>query len=178
MNVQETTIPGVLLVEPKVYQDSRGFFLETFHAQRYAQAGISETFVQDNHSHSRQGAIRGLHYQLPCAQGKLIWVVGGEVFDVAVDLRSDSPTFGRWFGITLSATNCQQIYLPPGTAHGFCTVSESADVFYKCTQVYSPEHEQTLLWNDPELAIDWPITKPLLSEKDQQGIPFRDSLYF
>ena len=172
MNVSTTDIPGVLLLEPKVFTDERGFFMETFRAEALRAAGIAQPFVQENQSQSRRGVLRGLHYQLPHAQGKLVRVVRGEVFDVAVDLRRASPTFGRWLGVTLSESNRRQLYIPPGLAHGFCATSDVADLIYKCTDYYHPECEQTLLWNDPQLAIDWPVQQPVISEKDRRGQPF------
>jgi dTDP-4-dehydrorhamnose 3,5-epimerase len=171
MNVQTTKIPGVLLIEPKVIADSRGFFMESFQKDRYYQAGVREAFVQDNHSCSRQGILRGLHYQIQHPQGKLVWVIRGEVFDVAVDLRKRSPTFGQWVGAYLNDTNRRQLYLPPGLAHGFCVMSEIAEFVYKCTDYYHPEFDRTLLWNDPQVAVDWPVREPILSEKDQRGRP-------
>ncbi|MFQ5735043.1 MAG: dTDP-4-dehydrorhamnose 3,5-epimerase, partial [Planctomycetaceae bacterium] len=154
MQVHETDIPGVLLIEPQVFDDARGFFMETYQKQRYAEAGISVEFVQDNLSRSARGTLRGLHYQIRHPQGKLVQVCDGEVFDVAVDLRKDRPTFGRWTGSTLSAENRRQFYVPPGVAHGFCVLSETATFFYKCTDYYHPEQERTLLWNDPQVGID------------------------
>jgi dTDP-4-dehydrorhamnose 3,5-epimerase len=168
MHVTATDVPGVLLVEPAVFGDVRGFFVESFQAQRYAEAGIAGPFVQDNHSRSRRGVLRGLHYQLRHPQGKLVWVTRGEVFDVAVDIRRGSPTFGRWVGVTLSEDNHRQLYLPPGVAHGFCVLSETADFLYKCTDFYRPEDEGGVLWCDPDLGIHWPTLDPLLSEKDQR----------
>lgn len=168
MNVTATDLPGVYLVEPRVFPDQRGFFLENWHAERYTQAGIAGPFVQDNYSHSTRGALRGLHYQLRHAQGKLVWVLQGEVFDVAVDIRRGSPTFGRWFGTLLSGENHRQLYVPAGFAHGFCVLSETADFLYKCTDFYAPGDEYGLRWDDPRLAIRWPITTPLLSDKDRQ----------
>lgn len=166
MNVTRTEIPDVLLVEPKVYGDDRGFFLETFQAERYAEAGVRGPFVQDNWSRSSKGILRGLHYQEPNGQGKLVSVVSGVVYDVAVDVRRGSPTFGKWVAYELSAQNKRQLWIPPGLAHGFCVVSESADFVYKCTQLYSPKDEHSILWNDPDLAIPWPVANPLLSAKD------------
>lgn len=167
MRVEQTSLPGVLLIEPKVFGDSRGFFLESYHHQRYAEAGIDAVFVQDNHSRSSRGVLRGLHYQIRHPQGKLVSVVAGEVFDVAVDIRSGSPHFGRWFGCVLSAENHRQLWVPPGFAHGFCTLSETADFLYKCTDYYHPEDEGGVLWNDPDVAIAWPVASPALSAKDQ-----------
>lgn len=166
MKVTETTLPGVLLIEPNVFRDQRGLFWETYHAERYAKFGIP-SFVQDNSSRSIRHTLRGLHYQLHRPQGKLVWVTRGEVFDVAVDIRKTSPTFGRWLGVTLSSEAPRQLYIPPGFAHGFCVTSESADFAYKCTDVYVPGDERGLLWNDPELGIQWPVAEPLLSDKDR-----------
>ena len=163
-----TTIPDVLLIEPKVYDDSRGFFLETFHQKKYTELGINKTFVQDNYSHSNQRILRGLHYQLLHPQGKLIFVLRGEIFDVAVDIRQGSSTFGKWFGANLSAKNKRQIYVPDGFAHGFCVLSESADVMYKCTDFYDAEDEHGIFWSDETIAIDWAVKTPVLSEKDSK----------
>ncbi|MGA4643126.1 dTDP-4-dehydrorhamnose 3,5-epimerase [Limisphaera sp. 4302-co] len=174
MKVLPCDLEGLLLIEPRVFGDARGFFLETWNERRYSEAGIRGPFVQDNLSFSRRGAVRGLHFQNPSAQGKLVYVLQGEVFDVAVDLRRSSPTFGRWYGVTLSADNKRQLYIPPGFAHGFAVVSETALFAYKCTAFYAPEHETTLLWNDPDLAIPWPVEDPVLSEKDRQGLRLRD----
>jgi dTDP-4-dehydrorhamnose 3,5-epimerase len=168
MQVIPTDLPGVLLIEPTVFGDARGFFLESYHAQRYAEAGIPDHFVQDNHSRSQRGVLRGLHYQLTHPQGKLVWVTSGEVFDVAVDIRKGSPTFGRWVGVTLSADNHRQLYIPPGFAHGFCVLSETVDFLYKCTDFYHPEDEGGVLWCDPNIGVNWPVTTPVLSEKDQR----------
>ncbi|MDM8544984.1 dTDP-4-dehydrorhamnose 3,5-epimerase [Candidatus Venteria ishoeyi] len=169
MNVITTEIPGVLIIEPKVFGDERGFFLETYQAERYKAAGIAEPFVQDNHSRSRYGVLRGLHFQRQRPQGKLVSVTQGEVFDVAVDIRKDSPAFGRWVGITLTAENHTQFYVPPGCAHGFCVLSETADFTYKCTDYYQPDDEGSLIWNDPDVGIEWPISDPVLSEKDAKA---------
>ena len=159
-------LPGVLLIEPMVFSDERGFFMETFHAKKYAEAGIPGPFVQDNHSHSQRGTLRGLHYQLKHPQGKLVYVIKGQILDVAVDIRKGSPFFGQWVGVTLSAEKKRQLYVPEGFAHGFCVLSKTADVFYKCTDVYSPEDEGGILWADPDIGIDWPVETPILSEKD------------
>lgn len=167
MKVTETSLPGVLLIEPKVFEDERGFFLESYQEKHYQDAGISKPFVQDNHSGSVRGTLRGLHYQLARPQGKLVRVVVGEVFDVAVDIRRGSPTFGQWFGTYLSAQNKKQVYIPEGFAHGFCVTSEMAEFLYKCTDVYVPGDQHGIIWNDPELQIDWPVSEPLLSPKDQ-----------
>ncbi|SEM06451.1 dTDP-4-dehydrorhamnose 3,5-epimerase [Stigmatella aurantiaca] len=176
MKVTETAIPGVLLIEPKVFGDDRGFFLETFHAQRYADAGIPGPFVQDNYSRSAKGTLRGLHFQEPQPQGKLVQVVAGAVFDVAVDIRRGSPTFGKWVGVELSAENRRQLWVPPGFAHGFCVTSESADFQYKCTALYSPQNERSILWNDPDLGITWPLSgEPKLSAKDAAAPRLKDA---
>ena len=166
--VTPTAIPDVLILEPRVFGDARGFFFESFNARDFAQAtGLTVEFVQDNHSKSAQGVLRGLHYQIEHAQGKLVRVVQGEVFDVAVDLRQSSPTFGQWVGERLSADNKRQLWVPPGFAHGFVVLSESAEFLYKTTDYWYPEHERSLLWNDPAIGIDWPIEgQPLLAAKD------------
>lgn len=173
-----TEIPGVIVVEPKVFEDERGFFMETFHQPRFAASGIELPFVQDNHSRSKRGVLRGLHYQLRHPQGKLVRVVRGEVFDVAVDLRRGSPTFGRWFGTTLSETNRRQLYVPPGLAHGFCVISDAAEVLYKTTDVYHPEDERTVHWNDSDIGIAWPIENPVVSVKDSKGTPLKEAECF
>ncbi|RKH12727.1 dTDP-4-dehydrorhamnose 3,5-epimerase [Corallococcus sp. CA053C] len=175
MKVRPTELPEVLLLEPRVFGDSRGFFVETFHAQRYADAGIPGTFVQDNLSRSVKGTLRGLHFQEPNGQGKLVQVLAGSVWDVVVDVRKGSPTFGRWMGAELSSGNKWQLWIPPGFAHGFCVLSDSADFFYKCTAQYAPESERSVLWNDPDLAIPWPVREPLLSEKDQRAPRLKDA---
>lgn len=167
MRIIETPLQDLLIIEPDVFRDPRGFFLETYHEQRYAQAGIAGPFVQDNLSWSARGTLRGLHYQLTKPQGKLVMVVKGTAFDVAVDIRRDSPTFGQWYGTELSADNLRQLYIPPGFAHGFCVMSEEAGFLYKCTDVYVPADERGLVWNDPTLAIAWPVAAPTLSEKDR-----------
>jgi dTDP-4-dehydrorhamnose 3,5-epimerase len=168
IKILETRLPGVLIVEPKVFRDDRGFFLESYNAARYAEAGLPASFVQDNLSLSRRGVLRGLHYQHPAAQGKLVSVLRGEVYDVAVDIRRGSPTFGRWTGAVLSAANLRQMYVPPGFAHGFLVLSDEALFSYKCTEFYRPADEGSVLWNDPDLAIDWPLggASPLLAPKD------------
>jgi len=163
----ETDIPGVLFVEPQVHGDERGFFLESYHAAKYEEGGIAGPFVQDNHSRSSRGTLRGLHGQSPDAQGKLLRVIEGEIFDVAVDVRIGSPTFGKYVSVVLSAENFKQIYVPPGLIHGFAVTSEVAQVEYKCTELYRPEQDFSIRWNDPELAIPWPIENPILSEKDR-----------
>ncbi|MCP4697493.1 MAG: dTDP-4-dehydrorhamnose 3,5-epimerase [Gammaproteobacteria bacterium] len=176
MNVIQTEIPGALIIEPKVFGDERGFFIETFQAERYAGIGISGAFVQDNHSRSSHGVLRGLHFQRRCPQGKLVCVTRGAVFDVAVDIRENSPAFGRWEGVELSEDNHKQFYVPPGCAHGFCVISEIADFQYKCTDYYHPEDEGCLRWNDPKLGIDWPLEQPKLSAKDANA-PFLNDLF-
>jgi len=168
MNISETAIPDVLLIEPKVFGDARGFFLETYNKERYAAAGFPDVvFVQDNHSRSQQGVLRGLHFQINHPQGKLVQVVTGSVFDVAVDVRPNSPTFGQWVGYELSEENHRQLWVPPGMAHGFCVLSETADFVYKCTDIYRPDDEGGVLWDDPDLNIDWGMDTPLVSEKDK-----------
>ena len=166
MNVIETKLPGVLILEPDVFGDERGFFLETWNAKRYSDAGIPGPFVQDNASFSRKGTLRGLHFQYPQSQGKLVQILSGEVVDVAVDIRVGSPTFGQWVGEVLSETNHRQLYIPAGFAHGYCVTSETALFSYKCTDFYNPAAEGCVNWNDPDLAIDWPVAEPILSLKD------------
>ena len=168
MRVLTTTIPGVVIIEPDVHRDPRGYFLETYHAGKYREAGIDRPFVQDNHSRSVCGTVRGLHLQLRHQQGKLIRVIEGEIYDVAVDVRRGSPTFARWVGTTLSASDFRQCYVPPGFAHGFCVVSSVAQVEYKCTDVYDPSSEVGIAWNDPDLAISWPVREPILSDRDRR----------
>lgn len=168
MEIIQTPIRDLVVIQPRVFKDPRGFFLETFQSQRYEGAGIAGPFVQDNHSRSAAGVLRGLHFQKNHPQGKLIYVVKGAVFDVSVDLRSGSPTFGRWYGTTLSDENNRQMYVPPGFAHGFCVLSESVDFIYKCTDFYHPEDEGGLLWNDPDLAIEWPVGSPILAPRDME----------
>ncbi len=174
MRVVPAGISGLLIVEPDVHGDERGFFMEAYSRDRYAEAGLPGEFVQDNLSLSAHGILRGLHLQHPNAQGKLCFVLVGEVFDVAVDVRVGSPTFGRWEGLTLSAENKRQFYVPPGFAHGFCVLSEKALFAYKCTQFYSAPSELGIAWNDPDIGIDWPISSPRLSGKDQQNSRLRD----
>ena len=168
-----TELPGVILIEPQVFRDERGFFLETYQYEKYVSGGIATTFVQDNHSRSVRHALRGLHAQLRRPQGKLIRVIEGEIFDVAVDVQRGSPTFGKWVGVYLSAENFRQIYVPPGFVHGFCVTSPTAQVEYKCTDYYDPTSEITMLWNEPSIGIAWPEgilqVEPILSKKDQQG---------
>lgn len=178
MRVKATRIPDVICIEPDVFGDDRGFFMETWQAKKFAAAGLNLTFVQDNHSRSRLGTLRGLHYQLANPQGKLVRCVIGTVFDVAVDMRRSSPTFGQWVGEILSAENRRQLWVPAGFAHGFLVLSESADFVYKCTDYYDPATERTLAWNDAGVGIDWPIPagmELLLSKKDGAGVPFRDA---
>jgi len=163
----ETALKGVILVEPDIFEDARGVFLETYHERKYRDGGIPGPFVQDNYSYSVHGTLRGLHYQLNHAQGKLVAVVEGAIFDVAVDIRRGSPTFGQWVGVELSAETRRQLYVPPGFAHGFCVTSDTAAVTYKVTNFYSPQEERGIIWNDPGIGIRWPIAQPLLSAKDQ-----------
>ncbi len=173
MKVIPTAIPEVLLIEPKVFGDERGFFFESWNKRSFAGLGIDADFVQDNHSKSQKNVLRGLHYQIEHAQGKLIRVTAGAVYDVAVDLRRSSPTFGQWVGFRLSAEDRRMAWIPPGFAHGFCVTSDSAEFLYKTTDYWSPAHERTLLWNDPQLGISWPLTgEPLLAAKDAAGLPF------
>jgi dTDP-4-dehydrorhamnose 3,5-epimerase len=169
VRIVETALPGVLIVEPDVHRDSRGYFLETFHQGKYADLGIPGPFVQDNHSFSRHGTLRGLHAQLARPQGKLVRVTEGEVYDVAVDIRAGSPTFGRWAAAVLSGDNFRQVFIPPGFAHGVCVLSEAAHLEYKCTDFYDPGGELTIAWDDPDLAIAWPVRRPHLSAKDAAG---------
>ncbi|MBI2382264.1 MAG: dTDP-4-dehydrorhamnose 3,5-epimerase [Gammaproteobacteria bacterium] len=174
MKVIETGIPGLLVLEPKVFGDARGFFLETWNRSRYAELGIDAEFVQDNLSYSQRGVLRGLHYQYENTQGKLVQVLQGEVWDVAVDVRRGSPSFGRWYGLELSAENKRQFWIPPGFAHGFCVTSETALFAYKCTDAYNPKAEISVLWNDPALSLPWPVTEPALSAKDAAGLPLAE----
>jgi len=175
MKFISTAIPDLILIEPKVFGDDRGFFMETWRADDFSQNGIDVNFVQDNHSKSKQGILRGLHYQIKHPQGKLVRVVSGEVYDVAVDMRKTSPTYGQWAAVILSAENKKIFWVPAGFAHGFYVMSDEAEFVYKCTDYYAPEHEKSLLWNDPDLAIQWPLVggaPPLLSEKDKVGTVF------
>jgi dTDP-4-dehydrorhamnose 3,5-epimerase len=180
MRVIPTAIPDVLIIEPKVFGDARGFFFESFNQRAFNEAtGLNVQFVQDNHSRSSRGVLRGLHYQIEHAQGKLVRVVQGAVFDVAADIRKSSPTFGKWVGVELSAENYRQLWVPAGFAHGFLVLSESADFLYKTTDYYYPEHERAIVWNDSELKINWPCsTSPILSLKDLNAQPFLDAKYF
>ncbi len=174
MKVKETHIPGVLIIEPEVFGDARGFFKEIWRADRYRSIGINENFVQDNLSYSTRGVLRGLHYQKPHAQGKLVSVITGRVFDVAVDIRRGSPAFGRWAGVELSGDNHHQFWLPPGLAHGFCVISDEAYFTYKCTDVYAPEAEGGVAWDDPAIGIEWPLNDVILSGKDQKYPALKD----
>lgn len=177
MKFIRTDIPDVVIIEPRIFRDDRGFFLESYHEKKYREGGIEATFVQDNHSKSLRGTVRGLHAQLRHPQGKLIRVIEGEIFDVAVDLRRESDSFGHWVGAWLSAENFRQLYVPPGFAHGFCVTSEFAQVEYKCTDFYDPSSEISILWNDPQLAIDWPVeiqAMPILSKKDMAARPLSE----
>jgi dTDP-4-dehydrorhamnose 3,5-epimerase len=170
VNVTPTALPEVLVISPRVFGDDRGFFFESWNARTFAAAGVDATFVQDNHSRSSRGVLRGLHYQIEHAQGKLVRAVTGEVFDVVVDLRKSSPNFGRWVGVTLSADNNKMMWIPAGFAHGFLTMSETADFLYKTTDYWYPQHERTLLWNDPALGIEWPLdVAPKVAPKDATG---------
>lgn len=174
MQVETTPIPGLLVIKPKSFGDRRGFFLETFQQERYRAAGVDAVFVQDNQSRSLRGALRGLHYQRQRPQGKLVYVTRGRIWDVVVDIRRGSPTFGRWYGQELDDQEHHQVYAPPGVAHGFCVLSEEADFFYKCTDYYQPELEMAVRWDDPELAIAWPLDAPVLSDKDLAAPLLRD----
>ena len=181
MRFVPTKIPDVILIEPKIFGDERGFFMETYKSAVFEKSGIDQEFVQDNHSGSQKSTLRGLHYQIRHTQGKLLRVVVGEIFDVAVDLRQSSATFGKWVGEILNAENKRQIWVPPGFAHGFYVLSDWAELIYKTTDIYSPKWERTLLWNDPKIGIEWPILRgidPILSGKDQQGDLFEDAELF
>ncbi len=176
MNIIETALPGVLIIEPRVFGDSRGFFMETWNAAAFAAAELDLTFVQDNHSRSQKGVLRGLHFQNPGPQGKLVRVTNGAVFDVAVDLRASSPNFGQWVGVELSAENKRMFWVPEGFAHGFLTLADDTDFLYKCTAPYAPASEYTLAWDDPAVGIEWPVTglDPIISEKDARGLALAD----
>lgn len=181
MNIIPTSIPDVLIIEPKVFGDERGFFFESFNHKVFVEkTGVTSEFVQDNHSRSVKGVLRGLHYQIQQTQGKLLRIVAGEIFDVAVDMRKSSPTFGQWVGCILSAENKRQFWVPPGFAHGFLVISDIAEVLYKTTDYYAPKYERSLLWNDPEVGIDWPLNgiTPILSAKDQEGQPLKTAEFF
>ena len=168
-------IPEVILLQPEVFEDGRGFFMEMYHQGKFTQGGIPQTFVQDNRSRSRQGTIRGLHYQVEHPQGKLVWALAGEVFDVALDIRRGSPTFGKWVGTLLSGENRKGLYVPPHFAHGFCVLSNEAEIFYKCTDFYTPEYERCIRWDDPDVAVDWPIQNPILSPRDASAPLLKDA---
>jgi dTDP-4-dehydrorhamnose 3,5-epimerase len=174
MNVIETKLQGVVIIEPKVFGDNRGFFMETWNKKKFENAGLPYNFVQDNLSFSTKGVLRGLHFQNPNPQGKLVYVLQGEVFDVAVDIRMGSPTFGQWEGVTLSSENKRQFFIPDGFAHGFCVMSDTALFAYKCTDIYNPQAERGIIWNDPDIGIEWPIRQPILSEKDKRNLQLRD----
>jgi dTDP-4-dehydrorhamnose 3,5-epimerase len=176
VKVVSTRLPEVVIIEPTVFLDERGFFLETYHATRYSEAGITLPFVQDNHSRSREGTLRGLHLQRTRPQGKLVRVIEGEIFDVAADVNPASPTYGTWVGVCLSSDNFRQLYVPPGYAHGFCVVSAVAEVEYKCTDFYDPADESGVMWNDPVLSIEWPTTTPILSARDQTHPPLAQAV--
>jgi dTDP-4-dehydrorhamnose 3,5-epimerase len=174
LEVHDTHLKGVRLIIPRVFEDDRGFFLETFNAAVFEECGLPVNFVQDNHSRSTRGVLRGLHFQYPSWQGKLVRAVAGEIFDVAVDIRPESPTFGQWYGVTLSGENKHQLYIPPGYAHGFCVLSETVDVTYKCTALYNPSEDAGIRWNDPDIGIDWPIGTPIVSDKDRNAPLLKD----
>ena len=174
IKLSRTPLEGVVVIEPKVFSDERGSFSEVFSARDFSAVGLPEQFVQDNHSQSSKGVLRGLHYQYPQWQGKLVRVVFGKVFDVAVDIRYLSPTFGKWFGLELSSENHKQLYVPPGFAHGFCTLSARAELTYKCTTFFEPSDDAAILWNDSDIGIDWPVSNPLLSPKDSSAPPLSE----
>jgi len=181
MQCRKSAIPGVLILKPQIFEDERGFFMETYQAKTFSSLGISSNFVQENLSGSQKGVLRGLHYQLRQTQGKLVKVIAGEVFDVAVDLRRSSPTFGKWVGEYLSAQNRLEMWIPSGFAHGYYVLSDRADVLYKCTDFYAPQWERTIRWNDSAIGIDWPLLDknlPILSDKDMRGMLFQDAEYF
>lgn len=174
ITVQTTPLEGVLVVQPPIFRDARGFFLESYHRAKYAEIGIPDEFVQDNHSRSSQGVVRGLHYQdMTAPMGKLVRCTLGALFDVAVDLRAGSPTFGRWFGVELSADNVKQLWIPAGFAHGFAALTELAEIQYKCNSLYAPASEGAVMWNDPDIGIDWPVTNPTISARDGQAASFK-----
>ncbi len=175
IEVEETKLEGVKVITPTAFRDDRGFFMETFNARDAMAADLPEIYVQDNHSHSQYGVLRGLHYQYPQWQGKLVRVVAGEIFDVAVDIQPNSPTRGHWVAVVLSAENRKQMYVPGGFAHGFCVTSEAADVLYKVTTLYTPDQDHCIVWNDPDIAIQWPISEPIVSAKDAGGMRFKDA---
>jgi dTDP-4-dehydrorhamnose 3,5-epimerase len=175
MKFLSTPLPGVMIIEPEIHGDDRGFFMESYRQNEFASAGVGISFVQDNHSRSVRNTLRGLHFQQPHGQAKLARVIMGSVFDVAVDVRKGSPTFGKWFGLELSSENKLLLYIPAGFAHGFCVLSETADFLYKCSDYYHPETDRSILWNDPEIGIVWPVKSPLLSTKDVRGASLRDA---
>ena len=175
MQIEQTQIPGMVIIDPRVFADDRGFFLELFHSEKFADSGLPASFVQDNLSRSTRGTLRGLHYQIQQPQGKLVRALSGAVYDVAVDMRRSSPAYGKWVGVELTAESHRMAYIPPGCAHGFVVLSESADFFYKCTDLYAPQHERTLLWNDEAVGVDWPtgdLGELILSAKDKEGQSF------
>ncbi len=171
MEIKSNSIDGIIIIEPEIHRDNRGYFMETYHQKRYVKAGVNRIFVQDNISSSIQGTLRGLHFQIKHPQAKLVQVVSGEIFDVAVDLRPGSPTFGKWTGIHLSDQNRLQFFIPEGFAHGFCVLSDTAVFFYKCSEFYAPDDEGGIIWSDPEIGISWPFKTPIISEKDKQLSP-------
>lgn len=175
MEILDLSLAGLKLIRPRIFPDPRGYFLETYQQQRFTNEDLGVRFVQDNLSFSKRGVLRGLHYQYPTWQGKLVFAIQGEIFDVAVDIRRDSPTFGKWHGVVLNDRTHEQLYVPPGFAHGFCVLSETARVMYKCTDFYAPGEEYTLIWNDPAIGIDWPVKDPILADKDAQGKLLRDA---
>jgi len=175
MDIIDLPLAGLKLIRPRLFPDHRGYFLETWQQRKLDNLGFTESFVQDNMSFSRRGVLRGLHYQYPTWQGKLVFVLQGEIYDVAVDIRRDSPTFGKWYGMILTDQSHEQLYVPPGFAHGFCVTSETARVMYKCTDYYAPGEEYTLLWSDPDIGIEWPIGSPVLADKDAQGTRLKDA---
>lgn len=175
MEILDLPLAGLKLIRPRIFPDQRGYFLETYQQQRFTNEDLSARFVQDNLSFSKRGVLRGLHYQYPTWQGKLVFAVQGEIFDVAVDIRRDSPSFGKWHGVVLNDRTHEQLYVPPGFAHGFCVLSETARVMYKCTDFYAPGEEHTLIWNDPAIGIDWPVKDPILADKDARGKLLKDA---
>ena len=178
LQIRETDLAGVLVIEPRLFQDERGWFMETFHERLFAERGLPTSFAQDNHSSSRRGVVRGLHYQLEPPQGKFVRCIRGAIFDAAVDIRRNSPSFGRWTGLELSAENKLALWIPEGFAHGFAALTDDAEVVYKCTTLWSPKSDRTILWNDPAIGIEWPVADPIVSAKDAAGIPLRDAEVF
>jgi dTDP-4-dehydrorhamnose 3,5-epimerase len=176
LQCKPTSLPEVFVFQPDVFPDSRGFFMETYNQKKYQEAGVPGPFVQDNHSHSTKGVLRGLHYQLMHPQGKLVFVLRGAILDVAVDIRQGGPTFGQWVAVELNDENKKQLYIPEGFAHGFCVLSDEVDVMYKCTDLYTPGDDYGVLWSDPDIGIDWPVETPLISEKDAANPTLRDAL--